>query len=61
VEEIYNLEIGKILHKIHSGNPPDNFKQLFTPLSQNHFYAARRLHEERSSGKQHQINTEKDQ
>jgi len=25
-DDIYNLEIGKIMQKIHSGNPPDNFK-----------------------------------
>jgi len=37
----YNLEIRKIMHKIHSGNPPDNFKQLFTPLNQIHSYATR--------------------
>jgi len=37
----YNLEIGKIMHKIHSGNPPDNFKQLFTPLNQIHSYETR--------------------
>ena len=34
VDDINNLEIGKIIHKIHSGNPPDNFKQLFTTLNQ---------------------------
>jgi len=26
---------------IHSGNPPGNFKQLFTPLIQIHSYATR--------------------
>jgi len=41
VDNIYNLDIGKIMHKIHSGNPPDNFKQLFTPLNQIHSYATR--------------------
>ena len=27
------------MHEIHSGNPRDNFKQLFTPLNQIHSYA----------------------
>jgi len=29
------------MHKIHSCNPPDIFKQLFTPLNQIHSYATR--------------------
>jgi len=29
------------MHKIHSGNPPDNFKRLVTSLKQIHFYATR--------------------
>jgi len=41
VVDIYKLEIGKIMHKMHAGNPPDNFKQLFTPLNQIHSYATR--------------------
>ena len=41
VDGIYKLEIGKIMHKMHAGNPPDNFKQLFTPLNQIHSYATR--------------------
>jgi len=41
VEDIYNLEIGKIMHKILSGSPPDNFKQLFIPFNQIHPYATR--------------------
>jgi len=28
-------------YTIHSGNPPDNFKQLFTPLNQIHSYSTR--------------------
>jgi len=41
VKDLYNLEIGKIMHKIHFANPPDNFKQLFTSLNQIHSYATR--------------------
>ena len=41
VDDIYKLEIGKIVHKMRAGNPPDNFKQLFTPLNQIHSYATR--------------------
>jgi len=41
VDDIYKLEIGKIMHEMHAGNPPDNFKQLFTPLNQIHSYATR--------------------
>ena len=26
---------------MHAGNPPDNFKQLFTPLNQIHSYVTR--------------------
>ena len=39
VDDIYKPEIGKIMHEMHAGNPPDNFKQLFTPLNQIHSYA----------------------
>ena len=39
VDDIYKPEIGKIMHEMHAGNPPDNFKQLFTPLNQIHYYA----------------------
>ena len=41
VDDIYKLEIGKIVHEMHAGNPPDNLKQLFTPLNQIHSYATR--------------------
>jgi len=40
VDDIYNLQIGKIMHKIHSSNPPF-FKQLFTPMTHIHSYATR--------------------
>jgi len=30
-----------MMHKIHSGNPPDDFKRLFTPFNQIHSYATR--------------------
>jgi len=36
VDDIYNLEIGTIVNKIHSANPPDNFKQLYS-LESNSF------------------------
>jgi len=29
------------MHKIHSGNPLDNFKRLLTPFNQIHSYATR--------------------
>jgi len=38
---MYNLEIGKMMHKIHSSNPPDNFKWPFAPLNQIHSYSTR--------------------
>jgi len=62
VDDIYKLEIGKIMHEMHAGIPPDNFKQPFTPLNQIHSYPMQPvvLHEERSFGKQQKINTEKD-
>ena len=41
MDNIHKLEIGKIMHKMHAGNLPDNFKQLFTPLNQIHSYATR--------------------
>jgi len=49
-----------MMHKIHSGNPPDNFKRLFTPWNKFIPTQPAVLHEERSSGKQHQVNMEKD-
>ena len=41
VDDIHNLEIGKITHKIYSVNPPDKFMRLFTSLNQIHSYATR--------------------
>ena len=41
VDDICNLEIGTIMHKIHSGNTHDNFKRLFTPMNQIHSHATR--------------------
>ena len=41
MHDIFNLEIGKTMQKINSGNPPDKFKQLFTPLNQIHSCATR--------------------
>jgi len=34
VGDVHNLDIATMLHTIHSGNPPDNFKRLFAPLNQ---------------------------
>ena len=36
LDEIYSLELGKIMHKFHSGNLPDNFNHLFTLVNQVH-------------------------
>jgi len=33
--------MGKMMHKIHSGNPPDILKRLFTHLNQIHSHATR--------------------
>ena len=39
LDDIYSLELGKIMHKFHSGNLPDNFNHLFTPVNQVHCHA----------------------
>ena len=31
LDDIHSLELGKIMHKFHSGNLPDNFNHRFTP------------------------------
>jgi len=41
LDDIYSLELGKIMHKFHSGNLPDNFNHLFTPVNQVHCHATR--------------------
>ena len=41
LDDIYSLELGKIMHKFHSGNLPDNFNYLFTPVNQVHCHATR--------------------
>jgi len=41
LDDIYSLELGKIMHKFHSGNLPDNFNHLFTPVNQVHCHAPR--------------------
>ena len=41
LDEIFSLELGKIVHKCHSGNLPDNFNRLFTPVNQAHCHANR--------------------
>ena len=38
---IYSLELGKNMHIYHSGNLPDNFNHLFTPVNQAHCHATR--------------------
>ena len=60
MDDIYKLEIGKIMHKMHADNPPDNFKQLLLPWIKYIPMQPVVLHEERSSSKQQKINTEKD-
>ena len=37
----YSLALGKIMHKFHSGNLPDNFNHLFTRVNQVHCHAMR--------------------
>jgi len=34
LDDIYNLELGKIMHKFHSGNLLDVFNRLFTIVNQ---------------------------
>ena len=41
LDDIYSLELGKIMHKFRSGNLPDNFNHLFTPVNQVHCHATR--------------------
>ena len=41
LDDIYSLELGKIIHKYHSGNLPDNVNHLFTPVNQVHCHATR--------------------
>ena len=41
LDEIYSLELGKIMHIFHSGNLPDNFNHFFTPVNQVHCHATR--------------------
>ena len=41
LDDIYSLELGKIMHKFHPGNLPDNFNHLFTPVNQVHCHAKR--------------------
>ena len=39
--DIYSLELGKIMHKFHSANHPDQFNHLFTPVNKVHCHATR--------------------
>ena len=41
LDDIYSLELGKIIHKLHSGNLPGNFNYLFTPVNQVHCHETR--------------------
>ena len=41
IDDIYILEIGKFMHRLHWGRIPVNFDQLFTPVSQAHSHATR--------------------
>jgi len=41
LDDIYSFELGKIMHKFHSGNLPDNINHLFTPVNQVHCHATR--------------------
>ena len=42
LDDIYSFELGKIMHKFHSGNLPDNFNCRFTPVNQVFYHARRR-------------------
>ena len=41
LDDIYSLELGKIMHKFHSGNPPNNVNHLFILVNQVHCHATR--------------------
>jgi len=41
IDDIYILEIGKFMHRLHRGRIPVNFDQLFTPVSQANSHATR--------------------
>jgi len=60
LHDIYSLELGKIMHKFPSGNLPDNFNHLFTPVNQAHSHATRSATRGAYFGKWPTPNTEKD-
>jgi len=41
LDDIYSHALGKIMHKIHSGNLSGTFNRLFTPANQVHCHATR--------------------
>jgi len=41
VDDIYSLELGKIMLKFHSGNLVENVNRLYTPVNQVHCRATR--------------------
>jgi len=41
LDDIYSLELGKIMLKFHTGNLPDNFNHLLTLVNQVHCHAKR--------------------
>ena len=41
IDDIYILEIGKFMHRLHWDRHPVNSDQLFTPVSQAHSHATR--------------------
>jgi len=41
VDDIYSLELGKIMLKFHSGNLVENVNRLYTPENQVHCRATR--------------------
>ena len=41
IDDIYILEIGKVMHRLHWGRIPANFDQLFIPVNQAHSHATR--------------------
>ena len=41
LDDIYSLELGKIIHKFYSGHLPENFNHIFTPVNQVRCHAMR--------------------
>jgi len=51
IDDIYILEIGKFVHRLHWGRIPVDFDQSFTPVSQAYSHATRAANELDTFGK----------